>query len=224
MIGFSAEKFPFDAFLWDIDGTLADSEPVHELSFVEACKQCGLELPEHFHEQLVGKSDEETFAWLVSNCGLQLPLESWLELRFSFFFRNIEAVAPIGPALDVWRKLDAMGVPQATVSNSDRLIVNANLARLGLNSPGAVSVCRNDVLNGKPHPEPYLRAAELLRVAPGSVAAIEDSETGLTAAATAGMRVFMMPGFQSSNSADWLPFDTLADFVGHCIVGQAQHL
>jgi HAD superfamily hydrolase (TIGR01509 family) len=214
MMKFSPETFPFDAVLWDIDGTLADSEPAHEQSFIEACRECGLELPENFHGQLVGKSDEETFAWLVSNCGLQLPLSRWLELRFSFFFRNIEAVDPIGPALNVWRKLDALGVRQATVSNSDRLIVNANLARLGLAEPRAISVSRNDVVRGKPHPEPYLRAAELLGVAPGSVAVVEDSATGLKAATSAGMRVFMMPGFQNGIGVDWLPFSTIAKFIG----------
>lgn len=186
-------QFPFQAILWDIDGTLADSEPVHERSFVLACATLDLELPPDFHAALLGKSDSDTHAWLASHCGLRLPLSAWMERRFEAYFSNISDVQPHGEALALWRLAEEARLPQATVSNSDRLIVNANLRQLGIDRPGLISVSRNDVRNGKPHPEPYLRAAELLRVDPHQVAVVEDSATGLQAAVSAGMTGYLVP-------------------------------
>lgn len=185
--------FPFQAILWDIDGTLADSEPVHERSFVVACNLLDLDLPSDFHADLLGKSDADSHAWLASRCGLRLSLPGWQERRFAAYFSGLSDVRPHAEALSLWMRAEEAGLPQAVVSNSDRLIVNANLRQIGIDRPGLISVCRNDVVNGKPDPEPYLRAAELLRVDPHQVAVVEDSATGLQAAVSAGMTGYLVP-------------------------------
>jgi len=82
---------------------------------------------------------------------------------------------------------------QAVVSNSDRIVVNANIRVLGLEKPGFISVSINDVLNGKPHPEPYQRGAALLGVEPHQCIAVEDSPTGARAALAAGTRIIAWP-------------------------------
>lgn len=90
-------------------------------------------------------------------------------------------------------QLRAEGYAQAIVSNSDRLIVDANLDAVGLDEPGMVTVSRNDVRTGKPAPEPYLRAAWLLQIEPGRCQVVEDSLTGAKAGLAAGMRTLFWP-------------------------------
>jgi beta-phosphoglucomutase-like phosphatase (HAD superfamily) len=99
------------------------------------------------------------------------------------------------------------------VSNSDRMIVDANLAAVGLVYPGMRTVSRNDVREGKPHPEPFLRAAWLCDVDPADAVAVDDSFTGATAGLRAGMRTIFWPerpgmagpdGAVTVNSADEL--------------------
>jgi len=81
----------------------------------------------------------------------------------------------------------------AIVSNSDRMLVDANLRAAGLQVPGLVSVARNDVRFGKPRPEPYLRAAWLLGVDPSDCIVVEDSVPGARAGLAAGMTVIGWP-------------------------------
>lgn len=161
-ITFDKAAFPYEAILWDIDGTLADSEPVHLQSFVSVCAELDLHLPDGFHDHLMGKTDEATHRWLVENSGLNLRLMDWNLKRVEHYLQRIEDVKPHKISLDLWLSFEASGVKQATVSNSDRIIVQHNLDRLQINKPGAVSVALNDVCEGKPSPEPYLRAAHPL--------------------------------------------------------------
>lgn len=212
--GSPGAPFPFDAVLWDIDGTLADSEPVHQMSFVDACRRLRVDLPADFHGALLGRTDAETHAWLVETCGLAQSFSDWIAHRFDAYFAHLDRVVPHPLALDLWSRLDRHGIRQATVSNSDRLIVNANLDRLGLARPGLVSVSRNDVVQGKPDPEPYLRAAHLLGVDPARTAVVEDSATGLASARRAGMTAFMMPWYDRRDDAGWRPVADLARAAG----------
>lgn len=191
---------PFEAILWDMDGTLADSEPVHKLSFELACQALGIKLPADFHDSVLGRSDEETHTGLVEDFGLALSLSDWMAARFAVYRDHIDRVTFLPEAKRLWDHASFQAIPQAIVSNSDRIIVGANLDRLGLSHPGLVSVSRNDVRRGKPHPDPYLRAAKLMGTDPGRIAIVEDSKTGVQSGVAAGMTVFVMP-----HSADDLP-------------------
>jgi HAD superfamily hydrolase (TIGR01509 family) len=93
----------------------------------------------------------------------------------------------------VFNELRALGVQQAVVSNSDRVIVDANLSAVGLIYPGMRTISRNDVREGKPHPEPFLRAAWLAGVDPADAVAVDDSVTGATSGLAAGMRTIFWP-------------------------------
>lgn len=204
-------SFRYQAVLWDLDGTLADSEPVHERSFTDACQGLDLDLPDDFHTVMLGKSDDWTQRWLCEHAGLGLSHTDWLMLRHKAYLARLGEVQPIPASVALWHRLAAAGVRQAVVSNSDRRIVMANLERLGLMRPSLVTVSRNDVRVGKPDPECYRRAAYLLGVDPAHTAAVEDSATGLTAARAAGLSTYMMPSFDLAGSADdnWAQFAVL---------------
>jgi HAD superfamily hydrolase (TIGR01509 family) len=104
-----------------------------------------------------------------------------------------ETLKPRPGAIEIYNELRALGVAQAVVSNSDRLVVDANLRMVGLFYPGMKTISRNDVREGKPHAEPFLRAAWLAGVDPADAVAVEDSVTGATAGLAAGMRTIFWP-------------------------------
>jgi beta-phosphoglucomutase-like phosphatase (HAD superfamily) len=204
---------PYDAILWDMDGTLADSEPVHKLSFELACQSLGISLPDGFHGSLLGKSEEESHAWLTLEWGLGLSLHEWMSARFAIYKDHIGEVTFQPDAKRLWDWASDRGIPQSIVSNSDRIIVGANLDRLGLARPGLVSVSRNDVRCGKPSPEPYLRAAQLLALDPVRLAIVEDSETGARSGIAAGMTVYVMPHFSGGKLQNVQPVSALASYL-----------
>lgn len=181
------------AILWDMDGTLVDSEPLHEAALVRALATLGIEPSPDFHELIVGRDAASIHAWCVAHLGLGLGLQDWLRLKYRTYFAAVETLAPRERAVELFVELERHGRAQAVVSNSDRLVVHANLEAAGLAAPGRVSVARNDVRRGKPDPEAYLRAAWLLRTEPADCVVVEDSTTGAAAGVAAGMRTLFWP-------------------------------
>ncbi len=181
------------AILWDMDGTLVDSEPLHVAALEAALETQGLVAPPAFHHLTIGMDARAVHAWCRENLGLTLALPEWLVLKYRTYFRLVVDLVPREGACDLFRALRADGVRQAVVSNSDRMVVTANLDAVGLTIPGMVTVSRNDVREGKPAPEPFLRAAHLLGVDPADCTAVEDSATGARAGVAAGMRTLFWP-------------------------------
>ena len=197
-----------------MDGTLADSEPVHEASFEATARSLGLDLPANFHDHVLGRSEEASHRWLRETCGLALSLAEWQAARLKAYLRGADAICPMRDAMRAWRLADDAGLRQAVVSNSDRMVVEVNLRRIGLSRPGLVSVARNDVRRGKPSAEPYLRGAYLLDVAPERTAVVEDSATGARAGLAAGMTVFVMPHYHGDDALPVRPVAELATLLG----------
>ena len=182
------------AVLWDIDGTLALSEPFHLRALqVVAREHYGIDLPDSFHERLVGRTAEEAFVLICEHYGLEEDFGRWVARKYRLYVETAPEIPARPGALEAFRALQAAGVPQALVSNSDRIVVDANIRSLGLLVPRLVSVTVNDVRRGKPDPEPYLRAAHLLAVEPAACAVVEDSPTGARSGLAAGMRVLAWP-------------------------------
>lgn len=184
---------PNRAILWDMDGTLVDSEPLHEAALVNALNEVGLMPPNDFHQHIVGRDAREVHRWCQNHLGLDMPLRDWLHLKYRSYSAAVDGLEPRGGAVDLFDRLHEKGRAQAIVSNSDRLVVSANLVAAGLSDPGLITVSRNDVRDGKPGGEPYLRAAWLLRVDPEDCLVVEDSTTGARAGLAAGMRTLFWP-------------------------------
>ena len=180
------------AVLWDMDGTLVDSEPLHLRTFEAALQAQGITPPPNLHEITLGKHERASYEVLVNDLGLTLDYPAWTALRYRLYLDGAPGLRVIPSAKRLWDKNAAQGLEQAIVSNSDRMVVDANLRAAGVASGGMVSISRNDVKAGKPDPEPYLRAAWLLGVDPAQAAVIEDSATGVAAGLAAEMRVFFV--------------------------------
>ena len=181
------------AVYWDMDGTLIDSEPLHDEALVSAMKSVGISPPPDLHERVLGIAAWPVYEMMRDEFGLQLPFDDWIRRKYDHYLKHAPALKPREGAMEIFRDLQRMGVVQAVVSNSDRLVVDANLRAVGLVEPGFRSVSRNDVAEGKPHPEPFLRAAWLTGIDPADTVVMEDSNTGSRAGLAAGMRTIFWP-------------------------------
>lgn len=177
------------AVAWDIDGTLIDSEPAHHSVLVEVCAGFGLDLSALPEETFLGVHVLDVWRALRP----QLPGfldETAFVAAMDRGYADRAFLLPLRPgAVETVRALQELGVPQCAVSNSGRVVVDANLKALGIQDILAFSIALDDVREGKPAPEPYLMACRRFGLSPAAVLAVEDSPTGARSARAAGLRV-----------------------------------
>ena len=181
------------AVLFDMDGTLIDSEPVWFETDVRVLAEYGFELgPEHWH-RVLGQPSEVSSKYLLGVSGIPL---AWQELVERIETGVVEAMSEglelLPGAKELLVELQAAGVPTALVSASSRRIVDACIGAIGADF-FRHTVSGDDVTRPKPDPQPYLRAAELLGVDPAGCVVIEDSPIGTASGAAAGCRVLAVP-------------------------------
>jgi HAD superfamily hydrolase (TIGR01509 family) len=177
------------AVLWDMDGTLVDTEPYWiACEFDLVAQYGGTWSLEHAHN-LVGGALLESAEYLRKHGSVPLGAEEIVDRLVDGVVNRVREHIPWRPgAQALLERLVADGVPCALVTMSYRRLADAVLAGL---PPGtfATVVAGDDVRNGKPHPEPYLTAAARLGVGPADCVAIEDSPTGVASAEAAGVPV-----------------------------------
>jgi HAD superfamily hydrolase (TIGR01509 family) len=181
------------AVLWDMDGTLVDTEPywiAAEHALVE--EHGGLWTDEHAH-QLVGHDLMDSAEYIRAHSPIELtPVEIVHRLLASVVAR-VRVQVPWRPgARELLESLVAQGVPCALVTMSWESLATAVVSDLPSGSFAAV-VTGDVVHHGKPHPEPYLAAARLLGVCPAACIAIEDSGPGVASAVAAGIPTIAVP-------------------------------
>jgi HAD superfamily hydrolase (TIGR01509 family) len=177
------------AVAWDIDGTLVDSEPVHLAALIDVSRRYGVDLSQDPADRFVGQHLGDVWKALSPNYPKTLEQAAWQsEIQDTYLARRSE-VAIISDMLEAMHSLHARGIPQACVSNSERRIVDANIAVLDIADLIAFSISREDVTRGKPDPEPYAEACRRFGLQPHEVLAVEDSSTGADSAMAAGLPV-----------------------------------
>ncbi len=198
-------RMPFKAVLWDMDGTLIDSEPTHAAVLSSMLEMLGHDVKSSLSQSFTGMTEERLLTVLQQEFGLSIDFRTWSKLAFAKYLEHSDTLKARDGALALFQRLTADGIRQAVVSNADRVFLDANLRAIGLAQPGLVSVSRNDVRRGKPDPEPYLRAAWLLDIDPAEVAVVEDSPTGAAAGVAAGMTTFFWPQLSFDAPAGTVP-------------------
>ncbi|MCP2251539.1 haloacid dehalogenase superfamily, subfamily IA, variant 3 with third motif having DD or ED [Prauserella aidingensis] len=184
------------AVLWDMDGTLIDSEKLWDVVLAEAAQRLGGELTADQRTALVGSNMAATSRRLLEIAGCAVTGEAaddvadWMRGRTAELFSGALPWRP--GAREALEELRAAGVPCALVTSTER-----GLTELALNTIGreffAATVCGDEVDGkNKPHPEPYLRAARLLGVDPATCVAVEDSHVGAASAEAAGCAVLVV--------------------------------
>jgi HAD superfamily hydrolase (TIGR01509 family) len=190
----TAGTAPDLAVLFDMDGTLVDSEKVWDIGLRELSRRYGGELSTAARNRMVGTSMAGSMAILHDDLGQPWrdPEASlaWLETRVRELFGDGLIWRP--GARELLTQVRAAGLPTALVTATRRHLVDVALATLGADNFDAV-VCGDEVELTKPHPEPYRTAAALLGAAPARCVAIEDSPTGVASARAAGCVVVAVP-------------------------------
>jgi HAD superfamily hydrolase (TIGR01509 family) len=185
---------PFQAVVFDMDGTLLDTEMVFRDIVFEVTRGLGYDMRDEVHLAMVGASHEATNALLVEAYGVAFPYTMFDDqCRAAMRIRMAEAVPLKTGALEIVTELRARGVPLAVATSSRRHHADPHLRAAGLFDLLDAVVTRDDVEHPKPHPEPYLTAARRLGVAAEQCLAIEDSHSGVKAAHAAGMQTVMVP-------------------------------
>ena len=181
------------AVLWDMDGTLVDTEPYWiEVEYELVAEHGGAWSREHALN-LVGNDLLVSGAYIREHGGVDLEPEQIVERLLDGVVERISRQVPWRPgAVELLAHLRAAGVPCGLVTMSYERFVAPVLAALPADTFTAV-VTGDNVSIGKPHPEPYLTAAALLGVEPGACVAIEDSNTGAKSAEAAGCAVLVVP-------------------------------
>jgi HAD superfamily hydrolase (TIGR01509 family) len=181
------------AVLWDMDGTLVDTEPYWMDREYALAEKYGGRWSHEDGLAVVGGDLIDSATYMRDRMGIdRTPLQIVEEL-LDGVVELIEQEVPWRPgARELLAELRALDVPCALVTMSWRRFVEPVVDALPAGSFD-VLVCGDEVSRGKPHPEPYLRAAELLGHDPGSTVAIEDSPTGAASAEAAGCRLLVVP-------------------------------
>ncbi len=181
------------AVLWDMDGTLVDTEPYWidcEFELVEA--HGGTWTHEHANA-LVGSDLSESGRYIREHGGVDLPVDEIVNQLIDGVIARVRHKVPWRPgARDLLAELRVEDVPCALVTMSWRRLADAIVAELPRGS-FAATIVGDEVRHGKPHPEPYLAAARALSVSARDCVALEDSPTGVRSATAAGCHVIAIP-------------------------------
>lgn len=181
------------AVLWDMDGTLVDTEPYWIATEFEMARTYGGTWTQEDALSLVGNDLLVSGRYIRERMGLEQSAEEIVEELLDGVVAKVRVEVPWRPgARELLADLGAAGVPCALVTMSYRRFVEPVLERLPAGSFAAV-VTGDEVEHGKPHPAPYLRGAALLGVETADCVAIEDSATGVASAVAAGCRTLAVP-------------------------------
>ncbi|MFE2167363.1 HAD family hydrolase [Streptomyces sp. NPDC059447] len=182
----------FRAYLFDCDGTIADSMPLHYRAWKQALAEWNCSFPEDLFYAWGGRPVADIIASLNESQGLAMPVEAVARRRESLYqelLPRLTAVPGIVPHIeDAHRR-----IPTAVVSGSTRDSVTASLTVLGLLDRFDVLVCAGEYEKAKPDPDGFLRAAELLGVPAEECLVFEDTDLGIRAATAAGMASVRVP-------------------------------
>jgi len=178
----------FNAFLYDCDGTLADNMGAHRDTYVQVAADKGVEIDGAIIDELAGWPVVEVIGEINKRYNVNFdPVEFSAKKYELFYTDHIGKTLPVQHVVD-HLKAHAGKVRIAVVSGSGREAVNKTLQVLGIRELVEVMVCAGETTKAKPFPDPFLRAAELLGVAPSDCLVFEDGNAGVIAAEAAGMK------------------------------------
>jgi HAD superfamily hydrolase (TIGR01509 family) len=182
----------FQAYLFDCDGTIADSMPLHYIAWKKALSERNCAFDEKLFYAWGGRPIAEIIATLNEDQKLSMPVETVAQRKEQLY---IELLPQLTAVAEVLEHIEAQHgrIPFAVVSGSTRESVVASLTTLNLLDRFDTLVCAGDYKKSKPDPECFLLAAANLHVAPESCLVFEDTEMGIQAATAAGMASVRIP-------------------------------
>lgn len=183
------------AVIFDMDGVLVDSEPVHFESTVQVMAEFGCHFSKADNRQFIGSTDRVMFETLCKRHDLREPIEALIARRKACYLdliRNGRLVWRDG-IRELIHELGDRGHKLGLASSGLRRIIEYTLARGEIRHRFSAVVSADDIPTPKPSPEIYLEAARLIGVDPCACVAIEDTDVGVLAAKNAGMYTIAFP-------------------------------
>jgi beta-phosphoglucomutase-like phosphatase (HAD superfamily) len=182
------------AVVFDMDGLLVDTETVVFRAMQRAAHGIGGEMPFATFQRMVGLQHAASDLILIEHFGEGFDLDGWSAVVSGHFQEELGAgIALKAGVAEILDFLDAAALPRAIATSSSLAAVRQSLGPHSLVDRFDALITRDVQTRGKPHPEPFLRAAEALGVAPADCLALEDSHNGVRSAASAGMMTVMVP-------------------------------
>jgi beta-phosphoglucomutase-like phosphatase (HAD superfamily) len=212
------------AVIFDMDGVLIDSEPLHFEATRALLAEHGVAYQPAAGEDFFGCTDREVFAALKARyrleAGVQDLASAWIGLVVRQLARPLVPLHGVPSALD---EVAALGLRLALASSSAPPVIAATLAGLGLSARFEATVSGHEVARGKPSPDIFLEAARRLAVDPPACLVVEDSHNGLSAAVAAGMPCAVVPCASTAGqdfSRATVRLATLQDLPGWLLSGR----
>jgi beta-phosphoglucomutase family hydrolase len=174
--------------VFDCDGTIADTMPLHYNSWVETLYQFGIDFPEALFYELAGIPTPRIVEILNERYGYALPVKDVAHRKEHCFEQRLPEVVPIKPVVDLIHKYSGK-LPMAVATGGSHTICVKTLTMLGLIDKFKTVVTCDDIEHPKPAPDIFLEAARRLDVEPHLCVAFEDADLGIQAAHAAGMIV-----------------------------------
>lgn len=174
--------------IFDLDGTLADTMPYHFDGWKKACNKYGADIDPAFLRLHTGSPGWLIASEIIKKCGLNgsVTIDQIIGEKLDQFHKVQHFVKPIEPVADIVRKYYGI-LPMAVGTGGHRETVLRTLEITDLLKYFEIIVTANDVVNFKPHPETFLKCAELMNVEPSYTEVFEDGDLGIEAARRAGM-------------------------------------
>jgi HAD superfamily hydrolase (TIGR01509 family) len=188
--------------IFDMDGVLVDTEPFYFASNNELFRKLGFSVTAEAYVQFVGSSAKGMWTTLKEQFHLPQSVPELIEMEYTAHTAKIAALTalpPIPGIVQLVNRFLTRDIPLGIASSSPRQVIDLTLEKAGLLPYFPVRVAGEDVEHGKPHPDIFLKAADLLDAVPGSCLVIEDSPRGIAGAQAAGMKTV---GFRNPNSGN----------------------
>ncbi len=182
----------YRAYLFDCDGTIVDSMPLHYVAWKKALGEWNCEFDEKLFYAWGGRPVKEIISSLNEMQGLRMPVDAVAKRKESLYFELQDQLKAIPEVIEHIEEKHGH-IPLAVVSGSRRGSVLHSLSVLGLVEKFDVLVCAEDYARGKPAPDCFLTAAERLGVRPEDCLVFEDTDMGIEAATAAGMSWVRVP-------------------------------
>ncbi|MFO7899563.1 MAG: HAD family phosphatase [Planctomycetota bacterium] len=180
---------PRRAAIFDVDGVLVDSEPLHRIAWEHVFGPRGVVVPEADYAWSIGRRDVLFAGRIRDRFALEDPAEALRDEKIDYYLELLARESEMFEGVPELVRALAAGWRLGITSSAHTRAVDIVLDRFGLRPYFPVIVANEDVANHKPHPEPYLTCARLLGADPCACVAFEDSVSGVESAGAAGMRV-----------------------------------
>lgn len=183
------------AVVFDMDGLMVDTESIYQLAWRDAAQSFGYHLSEATLRATTGRRLEDCYKILRSAVDDAFPMPAFLELWPRLWHEQVSTYGvPQKPGLTALLDLlDTHQIPKAVATSTEYPEAVFTLEKAGIANRFSLIISGDQITNGKPAPDIFLRAADQLGVAPQYCLALEDSEAGVMAATTAGMVTIMVP-------------------------------